>query len=130
MVVGFVGALFLGALFLPGLERHGYPQPDGSIKEYKLTGMSLFFVAHVAVAVMVLALGISLTPVVSHFWSLLIVANVLAIGLSATLYAWGRRNGGVLRSTAFDGVRPPRLVRDLWFGNELNPTWLGVDLKM
>src|SRR5204863_6826160 len=113
---------------LPGLERAGYPRPDGSVKEYKLTGMTLFFVAHVVVAVLVLGLGLSLTPIVAHFWSLFVVANGVAVCLSLALCVWGRRNGAVLRSTVGDGVRLPRLVRDLWFGNELNPTWLGVDL--
>jgi delta14-sterol reductase len=130
MVLGFVGALFLGAMLLPGLERSGYPQPDGSTKEYKLTGMTLFFLTHVVVAAMVFGFGVSLTPIVTHFWSLLVVANVLAVALTLALHLWGRRAGPVLRSTAFDGARVPPLVRDLWFGNELNPTWLGVDVKM
>src|SRR5258706_5774721 len=125
MLFGFVGALFLGAMLLPGLERTGYPQPDGTAKEYKLTGMTLFFVAHVVVAALVFGLDVSLTPIVTHFWSLLIVANVLALALTLGLHVWGRRRGPVLRSTAFDGARVPRLVRDLWFGNELNPTWFG-----
>lgn len=130
MVVGFVGALFLGALVLPGLERSGYPQPDGTTKEYKLTGMTLFFVTHVAVAAMVFGFDVSLTPLIAHFWSLLVVANVLAFSVTLALYLWGRRSGTVLRSTAFDQIPIPPLVRDLWFGNELNPTWLGVDVKM
>jgi delta14-sterol reductase len=129
MVLGFVVALFLGARFLPGLDRRGYAQPDGSTKEYKLTGMTLFFVTHIAVAVMVFGFGVSLTPIVTHFWSLFAVANALAIVMTAVLHLQGRREG-VLRSTAFDGVRMPPWARDLWFGNELNPTWFGVDVKM
>jgi delta14-sterol reductase len=130
MVGGFSGALFLGALALPGLERAGYPQPDGSVKDYKLTGMTLFFVTHVVMAALVFGFGVSLTPLVTHFWSLFVVANVLAVALSAAFYFFGRRPGAVLRSAAFDGVRLPRLLRDVWFGNELNPTWFGVDMKM
>jgi Delta14-sterol reductase len=130
LVLGFVAALFAGALLLPGLERDGYPQLDGTRKTYKLTGMTLFFVTHVAVAVLVFGFGVSLTVLVTHFWSLFVVANLLAFGLTLALYLWGRRKGPVLRSTAFDAIRMPRLVRDLWFGNELNPTWLGVDMKM
>ncbi|HEX4338411.1 MAG TPA: DUF1295 domain-containing protein [Polyangiaceae bacterium] len=129
MVSGFVGALFVGAIVLPGLERSGYPQPDGSTKDYKLTGMSLFFVAHVVVAAAVFGFGVSLTPLVTHFWSLFVVTNALAIALSAAFYLRGRR-GGVLRSTAFDDSKLPPVVRDLWLGNELNPTWFGVDMKM
>ncbi len=130
MIGGFVGALYLGALVLPGLEREGYTQPDGSTKDYKLTGMTLFFVAHVVVATMVFGFGVSLAPLVTHFWSLFVVANALAIALSAAFYFRGRRAAAVLRSTAFDGSRLPAVVRDLWFGNELNPTWFGVDMKM
>jgi delta14-sterol reductase len=116
MVVGFVGALFVGARLLPGLERSGYPRPDGATKEYKLTGMTLFFVVHIAAFVLVFGFGVSLTPIVRHFWSLFAVANALAILISLALYATGPKKRGVLR--------------DLWLGADLNPTWLGVDLKM
>jgi delta14-sterol reductase len=122
MVTGFLGALFLGARFLPGLERAGYPQPDGIVKDYKLTGMTLFFVAHMVVGVMVFGFGISLTPVVMHFWSLFAVALAIAVLITAVLYFQGRRDGL--------GRSSNNLVQDLWLGNELNPTWLGVDLKM
>lgn len=130
MLIGYVAALFLGAIFLPGLERDGYPQLDGTQKPYKLTGMTLLFVTHVVVAIMVFGFGVSLTPLITHFWSLFIVANVLALSITAALYFWGRRRGEVKRSTAFDSVGVSPLVRDLWFGNELNPTWLGVDMKL
>src|SRR5215471_3787862 len=98
LVGGFVLLLFLGALLLPGLERDGYPQLDGTTKTYKLTGMSLFFVTHVVVAALVFGFGVSLTLLVTHFWSLFIVANLLAFALSLALYAWGHRRGPVLRS--------------------------------
>lgn len=132
LVVGFVLLLFLGARLLPGLEREGYPTLDGTAEAYTLTGMPLFFVTHVVVAALVFGCGVSLTLLVTHFWSLFVVANVLALALTVALYVWGRRNGKrrVLRSTAFDTIRLPRLVRDVWFGNELNPRWLGVDIKM
>jgi delta14-sterol reductase len=116
MIGLFVGALFVGAIALPGLERSGYPQPGGGPKEYKLTGMTLFFVTHVLAAVLVFGFGVSLTPIVRHFWSLLVVANALALALSVGLY---------LR-----GPRGPHALSDFWLGVELNPTFLGVDLKM
>jgi delta14-sterol reductase len=78
--------------------------------------MTLFFVAHMVVGVMVFGFGVSLTPIVRHFWSLLVVANVLAVSISVALYVSGPHSGSALR--------------DLWLGSELNPTWLGVDLKM
>jgi Delta14-sterol reductase len=45
----------------------------------------------------------------------------------ALLYLHGRR--GRSSSTA-DGQGPLAVLRDIWLGVELNPTWLGVDLKV
>ncbi len=130
MVLGFTGALFLGARFLPGLERVGYPQPDGTRKRYTLTGMTSFFLLHVVGAIAVLGFGVSLTPIVRHFASLAVVAVALSVALSLGLYAWGHRAGPVCRSREGDDFPLPRPLRELWFGNECNPDWAGVDLKM
>jgi delta14-sterol reductase len=127
LVLGFVAALFVGAMLLPGLERDGYELPDGRRKPYRLTGMTLFFLAHIALGVSVLGLGVSLTPVVTHFWSIFAVANALAIVVTIALYVRGLRPR--LRVPHPD-TPLPRAVADVWFGTELNPTWLGVDLKM
>lgn len=129
MVLGFIAALFVGSIALPGLERRGYPLPNGETKGYKLTGMPLFFLIHIALGIATFGFGISLTPVIQHFWSLLIVANVVAIVWSLAIYAYGKRRGSVLRSAIGNDARLPSWVKDLYYGNELNPTWLGVDLK-
>ncbi|MGF1465485.1 MAG: hypothetical protein ACFCGT_05065 [Sandaracinaceae bacterium] len=149
MVLGYLAALFVGSLLLPGLDRPGYELPNGERKRYHLAGMSLWYWLHVAVGVAVLGFGVSLTPLVAHFWSLFVVANVVAVVWSVALFLWGRRQGPVLASregledaapavevdasgaaAARAQVAVPRVVRELWFGNELNPVWLGVDLKM
>lgn len=130
MALGFITALFVGARFLPGIERTGYPQPDGTRKRYRLTGMTLFFLAHIAVGAAVLGFGVSLTPIARHFWPLLAVALASSAAITLALYASGRRAGAVCRSAEGDDLPVPALVRDLWFGNECNPEFLGVDLKM
>jgi delta14-sterol reductase len=130
MVLGFVGALFLGALLLPGLERRGYLLPNGQTKEYKLYGMTLYFLLHIVLGIATFGFGISLTPILQHFWSLFIVANVLAIVWSLALLIYGKRSGSVPKSNVGHDNAWPGWLKDLWFGNELNPTWLGVDLKM
>jgi len=38
MVLGYLAALFIGALILPGLERRGYSLPNGDTKEYNSRG--------------------------------------------------------------------------------------------
>jgi delta14-sterol reductase len=129
IVLGFVGALFLGAILLPGLEREGYPQPNGERKPYKLVGMTLFFVTHMVLGVATFGFGVSLTPVLARFWSIFLVANALAVLFTLALYLHGRRAGAQKGEVGHD-LPLPAWVKDLWFGNELNPTWLGVDLKM
>jgi delta14-sterol reductase len=114
MVLSFVAALFLGAIVLPGPVRDGQPQADGTRKRYKLTGMTLFVATHVVVGVGTLAFGFSLAPLVAHFWGLFAGANLLALVVSAVLYRQGR----------------PTRASQFFSGAELNPSWLGVDLKM
>ena len=93
MGLGFLAAMFLGARFLPGIERTGYPQPDGTRKRYSLTGMTLFFLSHVVVGVAVIGFGVSLTPIAQHFWPLLVVALATASAISLALCAAAHRAG-------------------------------------
>jgi delta14-sterol reductase len=130
MVGGYMIAMFLGALLLPGLERLGYEQPNGERAAYKLTGMTLFFITHLVLAAATFGFGISLTPILTHFWSIFVLANLVALFWSLGLYVWGRRSGDVLKGHVGDDLPLPSFVKDLWFGNELNPRWLGVDIKM
>jgi delta14-sterol reductase len=80
--------------------------------------MPLFFLAHVVTGGAVFGFGLSLTPIIRYFWSLFAVTNVVAIGISVALYV----RAPAANKTSF--------AKDLWLGPELNPTWLGVDLKM
>src|SRR6476646_8506769 len=91
IVLGFIGVLFVGSILLPGIERRGYALPNGGTKEYKLTGMTLFFLTNVVLGIATFGFGISLTPIVQHFWSLFIVANVIAVTWSLALYVYGKR---------------------------------------
>jgi delta14-sterol reductase len=125
----FLLPMFLGAALLPGIERKGYPLPDGSKLSYRLTGMTLFFWTHIIVGVAVFGFGFSLAPLIAHFWSLFIVVNAVALIWTVALYLQGRVNRS-LRLDAGQGVRLPALIKDLFFGNQQNPTLLGVDLKM
>lgn len=122
LVVGFIVALFLGSLFLPGKTVQGFPQPSGETKQYKINGMALWIAVH-AVLIVGGFFGLSLAPLVEHFWSLLLVANVVAVLWTLALYAGARRRGLTKRGFVAG-------VKDLWLGAELNPTLLGVDLKV
>ena len=116
----FVGVLLLGSKYVPGRQAVGRPDSDGVTRTYNLNGLALFLI------IMLLAvLGdvfdvISLSVLHTHFAELFIVSNIFACVLSAGLYWQGSR----LRSES------PGLLRGFFFGRQLNPSWLGVDLKL
>lgn len=138
MVGGYLLLMFLGARFLPALERKGYAEikssptadADEAPLDYNLTGLTLFVWTHLVVAVLVIGFGWSLTPIITHFWSLFVVTNIVAFALTIALWIWGRRSPDVVAADMDSGLPLPKMVEALWFGNELNPRWLGVDLKM
>ena len=124
---GFFFALLLASRVLPGKRVLGFAQPDGQRKTYVLNGLSLFVLTHMVVIAGTLALGLSLAPLITtHFWPLVIAANVFSIAWSLLLYVRGRERGAPL-----PGKPSGRgLVRDFCMGVELNPTWKDVDLKV
>ncbi len=120
LVSGFIAALFAGALVFPGKMVEGFPQPDGATKEYKVNGMALWIATHVVLIAGWLLFRLSLAPLIDLFWSLLLVTNLVAAAWTLALYASApSRRAGLIG-----------LIKDLWFGAELNPTLLGVDLKV
>ena len=129
MVLGFVGLLFAGAIALPGVVREGYPiPPEGNTRTYKLNGLALFFATHVVMALGILVFGWSMSALLAHFWSLLIVTNVLAVGATAWLYFRGFAQED---EVGHDETSPvPAFVQHVWLGTQRNPTLCGVDLKM
>ena len=125
---GFVALLFVGSLVLPGPVRAGALLPDGTRKQYKLNGLLLFAVLTVVVAGGTGLHILSPSIIYHHFWSLLVAANIYAFGLATSLYLQGR-------SARAEGSRPggSRVVcelRNFYYGTRLNPSWMGVDLKL
>ncbi|MFN4261101.1 MAG: DUF1295 domain-containing protein [Gemmataceae bacterium] len=129
LFLGFVAALFLGSKVLPGRVRLGAALADGNRLPYKLNGLMLFVLTWLVVALGERFQLFSLSVIYTHFWSLLIVANVFSLAVSLLLWRAGRRQPDVEAATTSGRRRPARL-RDFWYGVELNPRWFGVDLKM
>ncbi len=123
----FLLLLYLGSIALPGSRKLGFAQPSGAREEYKLSGLGLFLLTTAIVLAGTFLFDLSLSPVLTHFWSLFIVANVSAFAWAAQLFVTGRR------SADYSGANPTRLpswLHDLWFGPLLNPKLGGVDVKM
>ncbi len=119
MLLVFIGALFAGSLFVPGRILILTDAESGS-REFKLNGFALFLLV-VAVAALVQYLGwFSFSSLYTHFAALFVTANVFAFAFSGWLY-W--RGAGKPNA-------PEGFWRGFFMGRELNPTCLGVDLKM
>ncbi len=122
--LGYVGGLFVGRIVVPGPIRPGSLLRDGSRKSYKLNGLALMGVLAAFLGVGQATGLFSLATVYRLFWPLFAVANVWSFLHTGYLYVAGKRRRAAL------GGSSPGLVHDLWFGVELNPEFLGVDLKM
>jgi delta14-sterol reductase len=83
-------------------------------------------VTTLGVVVLTLLFHFSLAPLYTYFWSLFIVANLFAFAFTGFLYVKGRR----IQRGDIQPQPLSKIFRDVWFGLELNPTWMGVDLKM
>ena len=121
MCLGFIAFLFIASLIVPGRVLPGAPLRDGSRISYKLNGFPIFLLLVAAIAA---GLGFelfSLAPVIEHFWGLFAAANAISFVMTGWLYLRGkdRKPAGLVE-----------LVKDLFMGVELNPSWMGVDLKM
>ena len=116
----FVGVLLLGSRWLPGPKVVGRPDHNGVARTYQLNGLVLFVIIMLVAVLGDVFDAFSLSVLHTHFAELFIVANVFACALSAGLYWQAGREGG----------DSPGLLRGFFFGRQLNPTWLGIDLKM
>jgi delta14-sterol reductase len=116
ILCGFIGGIFLLRILLPGRIHEGQKLKDGSRKSYKLNGLRILVVLAAVLAGGQAAHVFSLATVVRLFWPLLVVANLFAIVHTVQLYLAAPARSGVLHHLAM--------------GAELNPSLLGVDLKM
>jgi delta14-sterol reductase len=132
-VLAFMLALFLGALLLPGPRVEGMPlappadDPGAAARPrtYKLSGMSLWIATHAWLALAIGVGGFRPASLIERFGALLVAANVVAIAWTWVLV----RRGRAKLPAAARGEGALERLRDAWMGTELNPTWLGVDLK-
>jgi len=120
LCVGFIVALFVGSLLVPGKKQKGAELEDGERLTYRLNGLPLFLVLVGTLAAGWYLEVVDLTLVPEHFWGLFVAANLVSVVMTGWLY---------LRGTDRQrGVRG--LVQDLWYGVELNPRLAGIDIKM
>ena len=120
MLAGFIAFLFIGSRLLPGREVM-LTDADGATHPCKLNGLSLFLLSYAVVAIGGYFGWFSLSALHTHFAALFVVTNVFAFALSGWLY-WRGADAPAEENAGF--------WHGYFFGRELNPRLLGVDLKM
>lgn len=145
LFTAFVGGIFLLGKIIPGVEQEGVVLKDGSRIKYKLNGLRIFLLLAAVLVGGIATRTFSLTPLLENFWGLFIAANVFSFGTSAILQVVGRRknagtkkDGPPIASVGADGTAtasaaaesPLSLLYEYYMGAELNPSFLGVDIKM
>lgn len=119
----FIVFLFVLTRLLPGKKVVGQPLPGtGQRLTYKLNGMALFVATHMLIFVGAWFFDLSLTPLLEHFWSLLVAANIITVIWLVLMYRGARKH--LDEATAKQGP-----LQRFWYGIELNPQLFGVDLK-
>lgn len=146
LFTAFVGGIFLLSKLVPGRREQGVVLPDGTRITYQLNGLRIFVLLAAGLVLGIASGHLSLVPLLDNFWGLFIAANVFSFGLSAILLGMGRRKRArdgrgappAVASVGADGTAhaaatvesPLALLREYYMGAELNPSFLGVDLKM
>ena len=118
MALGFVGALFLGSILLPGRRITGLDF-DKKSRVYKLNGLALFLMTMIAGGLGQTFGWFSLSALHANFFALFVVANGFTFALSFWLYYRGAQTRDSSRG----------IWHDFFFGVEGHPTCFGVDLK-
>jgi len=121
---GYLTLLFVLAKVLPGTRQLGVKNPDGSQVPYRLNGFPTYLTIVATAAVGSWQNWFSLRFIYDHFLALLIVVNAFSFTMTFVLYLKGRLAGDKTRSGLVG------FVQDCFIGVELNPSFLGVDLKM
>jgi 7-dehydrocholesterol reductase len=124
MLLGWLGFQLLLLRLLPGRRIRGPVTPRGNQPEYRLNGVIAFVVTHAA---WFAATGLGLieaTIIYDHFGELLATASLLALALCGWLYVKGLRF-----PSSTDAGGTSNFLWDYYWGTELHPRLLGVELK-
>jgi 7-dehydrocholesterol reductase len=124
MLLGWLGFQFVLLRLLPGARHLGPVTPRGNRPEYRLNGVAAFIVTHVA---WFAATGLGLfsgAVIYDHFGELLVTSSLLALVLCGWLYVKGLRF-----PSSTDAGGTGNFLWDFYWGTELHPRLLGVELK-
>ncbi len=124
ILLAWLAVQFALLRLLPGKAHLGPVTPRGNRPEYRLNGVAAFVVTH---ALWFAATGsglLSATIVYDHFGEILVTSSLLALVLCTWLYVKGLRF-----PSSSDAGATGNFLWDFYWGTELHPRLLGVELK-
>jgi len=119
--------MFVSTKFLPGKKVKGNPTPQNTVLDYKINGLLLFIQTQLIFFLSKYYYGATLRPLITHFWSFFVAANIISFAVSIYLFITGRRSA---EYHPHKQSWTPQWLNDFWFGATLNPRLAGVDLKL
>jgi 7-dehydrocholesterol reductase len=124
MLLGWLTFQLLLLRLLPGKLHQGPVTPNGNRPEYRLNGVAAFGVTHLA---WFLATGLGLfsgAAIYDRFGELLVTSSLFALLFCGFLYVKGLRF-----PSSSDAGGTGNFLWDFYWGTELHPRALGVELK-
>jgi delta14-sterol reductase len=122
--VGYIAILFALRILVPGKNVMGEPLPPDYKKRlpYTMNGFRIVVIFLAAMAMLWKTGCINPSYIMRNIPALFVVANIWAFSGIFIHFAWGL--------TKPDHERHGNILLDLWYGIDLNPRILGIDLKV
>ncbi|XP_028065543.1 delta(14)-sterol reductase-like [Camellia sinensis] len=127
MLLGFFAYLAIAGSIIPGKLVPGVILSDGTRLQYRCNGL-------ISLILLVALLGIGVwtdftspTAIADRGLELLSAAFILSFLVTLVLYVAGRKSHD--QGSSLKPHVTGNLIHDWWFGIQLNPQFMGIDLK-
>ncbi|KAL6988349.1 Delta(14)-sterol reductase [Sarracenia purpurea var. burkii] len=127
MIMGFFAYLGIAGSIIPGKLIPGVSLSDGTRLHYRCNGLSSLVLLVVLLGIGVRMNFITSTAIADKGLELLSTTFIFSFLVTLVLYVAGQRSHeqGSSLKPHFTG----NLIHDWWFGIQLNPRFIGIDLK-
>ncbi|XP_072978221.1 delta(14)-sterol reductase [Typha angustifolia] len=127
LLFSYLGYLAFAALVLPGKVVPGAVLPDGSRLRYPCNGLLALFLLLALMVTGAYMEWMSITVIADKGLELLSSTFIFSLFVSLVLYAAGSSSRS--QSSSLKPHVTGNFIHDWWFGVQLNPHFMGVDLK-
>lgn len=127
ILLSYLGYLALAGAILPGKNVHGAVLPDGTRLHYRCNGLASLFMLMALLWMGISMKLISPTVIADKGGELLSVTFIFSVIVTFLLYISGCKSSD--RSSSLKVHATGNFFHDWWFGVQLNPHFMDIDLK-